>query len=168
MLLIVGIDGADWDLVAPWLRAGGLPALASLADAGTGGRAVSTIPAATFPAWTSFATASEPGRHGIFDFSVREGYGIRFLHAGDRAVPSIWRRLADAGLRVAVYNLPGAYPPEPLPGGIFISGFDTPVATAIDPSFVHPRALHGELSRRHGSLVISDLNEIRIDAGWHE
>jgi predicted AlkP superfamily phosphohydrolase/phosphomutase len=166
-LVIVGVDGAAWDFVAPWIDADLLPTLASLRARSCFGRARSTTPAVTFPAWTSFATACEPQEHGIFDFSLRTGYGMRFVSAADRAAPSIWKRLADAGQRVCVYNLPASFPPEPLPGGVFISGFDTPVATAIDPSFVHPRELHAELTRRFGPLVISDLNEARIDAGWH-
>ncbi len=167
-LLIVGIDGAGWDLVEPWIAAGELPALAALRAAGRHGRARSTVPAATFPAWTSFATAAEPAEHGIFDFSLRQGYGMRFVSARDRCAPSIWQRLANAGLRVCVYNLPASFPPERLPGGVFLSGFDTPVTTAIDPSFVHPRSLHRELTHRFGPLVISDLNEARIGPDWHE
>ncbi|HYC22130.1 MAG TPA: alkaline phosphatase family protein [Candidatus Bathyarchaeia archaeon] len=167
MLLIIGIDGASWEVVDRWISAGELPFLGALRQAASWGRARSTVPAATFPAWTSFATAAEPGEHGIFDFSVRHGYSIRFVSARDRGVESIWHRLAQAGLRVCVYNLPASFPPEPLPGGVFISGFDTPVATAIDPSFVQPRELHAELTRRFGPLVISDLNEARIGAGWH-
>src|SRR5262249_45670461 len=103
----------------------------------------------------------------IFDFSIRRGYSVRFASARDRATPSIWRRLSDAGRRVCVYNLPASFPPEELRGGIFISGFDSPVATAIDSSFVRPRSLHAELTRRFGPLVISDLNEARIGDGWH-
>jgi len=167
-VLVVGIDGADWDLLDPWIRRGELPAIASLRERGVHGRAVSTDPPATFPAWTSFATASEPVDHGVFDFTLRRGYSIRFVSARDRGRPSIWSRVAAGGRRVAVYNLPASYPPEELPGGLFVSGFDTPVATAIDPSFVHPRGLHAELTRRHGPLVISDLNEVRIGEGWHE
>jgi predicted AlkP superfamily phosphohydrolase/phosphomutase len=167
MLLALGIDGASWDVLGPWLASGALPNLAALRARARWGRVRSTVPAATFPAWTSFATASEPGQHGIFDFSLREGYAVRFVSARDRAVPSIWQRLATAGRRVCVYNLPASYPPDALDDGIFISGFDTPVATAIDPSFVHPRALHAELTRRFGPLVISDLNEVSIGRGWH-
>jgi predicted AlkP superfamily phosphohydrolase/phosphomutase len=167
MLLALGIDGASWEVLAPWLDGGALPNLAALRARARWGRVRSTTPAATFPAWTSFATASEPGVHGIFDFSLREGYAMRFVSSRDRQVPSIWQRLADAGRRVCVYNLPASYPPDPLHDGIFISGFDTPIATAIDPSFVHPRALHGELTRRFGPLVISDLNEVSIGRGWH-
>ena len=167
-VIVVGIDGADWDLLDPWIAAGELPAIAALRGAGVAGRSVSTDPPATFPAWTSFATACEPVEHGVFDFTLRRGYSIRFVSARDRARHSIWSRVAGSGRRVAVYNLPASYPPEELPGGVFVSGFDTPVATAIDPSFVHPRGLHAELTRRHGPLVISDLNEVRIDGGWHE
>lgn len=167
-VLVVGIDGTDWDLLDPWIRSGDLPAIAALRARGVHGRSVSTDPPATFPAWTSFATASEPVEHGIFDFTLRRGYSIRFVSARDRGRPSIWSRVAASGRRVAVYNLPASFPPEELPEGIFISGFDTPVATAIDPSFVRPRGLHAELTRRHGPLVISDLNEVRVGEGWHE
>ena len=51
-VIVVGIDGADWDLLDPWIAAGELPAIAALRGAGVAGRSVSTDPPATFPAWT--------------------------------------------------------------------------------------------------------------------
>jgi len=70
-LLVIGLDGASLDLVRPWADEGRLPVLAALMKRGAWGRLRSTVPPATFPAWTSLVTGVNPGRHGIFDFSAR-------------------------------------------------------------------------------------------------
>ena len=62
-LLVVGLDGATLDLIAPWAADGRLPALARLMRAGAWGPLRSTVPPATFPAWTSLVTGVNPGRH---------------------------------------------------------------------------------------------------------
>ena len=61
MLLILGLDGATLDLVEPWAADGTLPNLARLLREGAWGRLASTVPAATFPSWTSFMTGVNPG-----------------------------------------------------------------------------------------------------------
>ena len=70
-LLVIGLDGATLDLILPWAAEGRLPALARLMDRGAWGPLRSTVPAATFPAWTSLVTGMNPGRHGVLDFSER-------------------------------------------------------------------------------------------------
>ena len=70
-LLVIGLDGATLDLVAPWAAAGELPTLARLMAAGSWGPLRSTLPPATFPAWTSLVTGVNPGRHGVLDFVER-------------------------------------------------------------------------------------------------
>ncbi len=65
MILVVAWDGADLGLVEPWIAAGELPHLAALVERGATRSLASTRPAVTFPAWTSFLTASSPDRHGI-------------------------------------------------------------------------------------------------------
>src|SRR4029453_2158053 len=69
-LLVIGLDGATFDLVARWAAAGELPALARLMAAGTWGPLESTLPPATFPAWTSLVTGVNPGRHRVLDFGA--------------------------------------------------------------------------------------------------
>ena len=51
--------------------------------------------------------------------------------------------------RVAVLTVPATYPPEAI-DGVMVSGFDSPLATAIDGSFVHPRSLYGDIQRLVG------------------
>lgn len=168
MLLILGLDGATLDLVEPWAADGSLPHLARLLETGAWGRLASTVPAATFPSWTSFMTGVNPGRHGVLDFTRRERgeYAVRFVNATYRKAPTIWRLLSDAGRRVSVLGMPGTYPPEPI-NGYMISGFDTPVTTRADASFVHPPAFADEVAAA-GGFPFADFQEFDIGPGWHE
>jgi predicted AlkP superfamily phosphohydrolase/phosphomutase len=167
-LLVIGLDGATLDLVSPWAAAGRLPTLARLLATGAWGRLRSTIPAATFPAWTSLVTGVNPGRHGIFDFTERVPgtHRVRFVNGSRRRAPALWTRLAAAGARVAVVTVPATYPPESLPG-VMVSGFDSPVTTAIDGSFVHPRALWADIQRTIGRVPFADFQEVVTGPGWH-
>jgi predicted AlkP superfamily phosphohydrolase/phosphomutase len=90
----------------------------------------------------TFATGVNPGRHGIFDFTRRVfgTYEVTFINSTFRAEPSVWRQLSDQGRRVCVLGLPGTYPPEQI-NGCMISGFDTPVTTRADASFIYPAEL---------------------------
>ena len=56
----------------PMLAAGELPNLARLSVAGGFARVATTYPAQTPVAWSTFATGTNPGGHGIFDFLRRD------------------------------------------------------------------------------------------------
>lgn len=169
MIAIVGLDGATWDLAGPFMEAGDMPALARLVRHGASGVLRSTVPPVTFPAWSSFMTGANPGKHGIFDFSRRlpGTYEIAFVTSRDRRLPTMWRLLSDAGRKVAVLGVPTTYPPEPV-NGVMVGGFDSPVATGIDGSFVHPRAFYDEMRAAVGPYTITDFQELRIGPGWHD
>ena len=65
-LVVLGWDSATFDVVDPLARAGKLPVLKSLADAGHRASLRSTWPPMTDCAWTSAFTGTNPGKHGIF------------------------------------------------------------------------------------------------------
>jgi predicted AlkP superfamily phosphohydrolase/phosphomutase len=167
-LLVIGLDGATLSLVEPWAAAGHLPTLARLLDAGAFGALRSTLPAATFPAWTSLVTGVNPGRHGVLDFTERVPgtYRLRFVNGGRRRAPALWTRLGAAGRRVAVLTVPATYPPEPV-HGVMVSGFDSPLATAIDGSFVHPPELYDDIRQVVGRVPFADFQEAFTGPGWH-
>jgi len=154
--------------VRPWVAAGRLPHLGALMARGSWGPLRSTIPAATFPAWTSLVTGVGPGRHGVFDFSERVPgtYRVRFVNGSWRRVPALWNRLDAAGRRAAIVTVPATYPPEPI-AGVMVSGFDSPLATAIDGSFVHPRDLYRDIARVVGRVPFADFQEVATGPGWH-
>ena len=91
-LLIIGLDGATFDLIRPWATAGKLPNIARLMRSGTSAPLRSVPNQNSAPAWSSFATGKNPGKHGIFYFDERiEGtYNKRYLNGGFRQGESWW------------------------------------------------------------------------------
>jgi predicted AlkP superfamily phosphohydrolase/phosphomutase len=148
--LVIGLDGATLDLVKPWADEGKLPTLSRLMERGAWGALRSTVPPVTAPAWTSFMTGKNPGRHGIFDFiELKPGtYDVRYTNGGTARARSLWRILGDSGLRVGVVNVPMTYPPEEV-NGYLISGLDTPDE---ESDFIRPAGLARELKERLGGV----------------
>lgn len=129
-LLIIGIDGATFDLIKPWAEAGHLPNLARLMDNGVHAPLASTLPPVTSPAWPTFMTGCNPGKHGVFDFIQPSGANYSMVNATQIRQPTIWQRLSRAGYRVGVLNVPITYPPQPL-NGFLVSGIPSPLSGAI-------------------------------------
>lgn len=162
--LLIGLDGLEPTLATRWMDEGRLPHLAALARRGAFMPCASTVPHATFPAWATCVTGVNPGRHGVFDFTrMRPGsYGIAFTNATQRRAPALWNVLSDAGARVGVLGVPGTFPPEPV-NGFMVSGFDSPVSTAVSRAFVYPEALYPRVK----DWRFADFQETRIGPGWH-
>ena len=164
-VLLIGIDGAEPTLLERWMDSGDLPHLAALRARGAFMPCASTVPPATFPAWTTCVTGVNPGRHGIFDFTqlMHETRQLRFVNSTYRDAPALWNILSEAGKRVCVLGVPGTYPPEPV-NGIMVSGFDSPVCTAVDASFVYPANAFEDVKEWR----FADFQESTIGEGWHE
>jgi len=163
-LLLIGLDGAEPSLLGPWMDSGALPNLAALRARGIFMPLASTRPPVTFPAWTTCVTGVNPGRHGVFDFTemMPGAYGLRFVNSGRRRVPALWNILDAAGKRSCVLGVPGTYPPEPL-NGVMVSGFDSPVTTGVDRSFVYPAERYASVREWR----FADFQEHDIGPGWH-
>jgi predicted AlkP superfamily phosphohydrolase/phosphomutase len=171
-VFMVGWDGATFDLIRPWVAQGKLPHIARLMEQGAHGPLRSTIPPWTFPAWTSFMTGKNPGKHGIFDFfRPRPGtYDLEFVKGGDRSGPTFWQILSEAGRSVVSISLPCTFPPDPV-NGVMISGFDFPgegPGSFVDPQGMYPRELYAELNRTVGrhpidASIITEVNRGRFD-----
>jgi predicted AlkP superfamily phosphohydrolase/phosphomutase len=166
--LIIGLDGADLRLIHTFGRRR-LPALFQLMDSGVTAAQRSVQPPATLPNWTTFLTGVNPGVHGVFDFTTRHGYSVRFDGGSVRAVPTWLARLDALGEACACVGFPGTYPPERLRHGLCISGWDAPVSFEADASFVWPRAVYAQLTRRFGALSFDEVNQFRTDDPfWHD
>jgi predicted AlkP superfamily phosphohydrolase/phosphomutase len=141
-ILVIGLDGADWHLIGPWMDAGKLPRLRAIRDEGVSGPLLSTIPPLSPPAWTTAATGVNPGRHGIFDFFRMDfdsltGYTET---AASRRVPGVWTLLSENGRRVGVVNMPMTDPPDPV-NGFQIAGMPHPDSLG----FAYPPQLEARL-----------------------
>jgi len=125
-VLVIGVDGGTFDLIDPWAAAGDLPNLAHLMAEGARGPLESTLPPVTSPAWPTFATGMNPGKHGVFDFIRPAGGQFELVNATSIRAPTLWQILSEAGRTVGVVNVPVTYPPTPV-NGFMISGMLSPM-----------------------------------------
>jgi len=126
-VLVIGIDGGTFKLLRPWAEQGHLPNLARLMDQGVSGLLESTLPPVTSPAWPTFATGKNPGKHGVFDFIRPMGGDFDLVNSSSIRARTLWQILSAAGRRVGVINVPVTYPPAPV-NGFVIGGMLSPVS----------------------------------------
>jgi predicted AlkP superfamily phosphohydrolase/phosphomutase len=163
-VFVVGLDGATFDLIGPWAQAGHLPNLRHLMAVGAWGELRTTIPPMTGPAWTSFMTGQNPGRHGIYDWIARrpDSYDMVPLSARQRQARSLWSIASDAGRRVFALNVPMTYPPEPI-NGTLIAGLPAVVPRA---DIAYPTTAYDEITELVGDYILyPDPGQAYSDSG---
>ena len=136
-VVIIGLDGTTWKLLDPLLQQGRLPNLQKIINGGSRATLVSTKPPVTVPAWTTFATGVNPGKHGCYDFFL-PGKTIRDFRPAtsqEIKVPTLYELLHAAGKKSILINLPNSYPPR-LPDMTLITDFMT-----IGEDYVFPASL---------------------------
>lgn len=110
-VLVIGLDGGDWDVILPLAQAGYLPTIGGIVDAGT--RAdMNCVPAwprfACYcpPVWISIATGQPESIHRIRDLDQR---------SDERRSKTIWNVVADHGGSSTLLSWRNTWPPdEPL------------------------------------------------------
>lgn len=124
------------------LARGELPNLARIRQSGFYSRLRTTYPAQTPVAWSSFATGTNPGGHGIFDFISRDPRTYlpdaalsRFEKpknifsapqvVNNRQGTPLWHALSQAGVPSVVLRCPCTFPPDEI-NGRMIAGVGVP------------------------------------------
>ncbi|HYK93158.1 MAG TPA: alkaline phosphatase family protein [Thermoplasmata archaeon] len=159
--LVLGLDGATFDLLDPLMAAGDLPYLSRLAREGRRARLTSVFPPKTIPAWYSFATGKDPGELGIFGFTEPDGGpGRSKIVQTFRPAEALWDTLSRRGVRVGVLNFP-------LRGGYPLNGFVVPGMLTEQPA-TYPESLRAELERVLGRPYLPELPPYRDSerASW--
>ena len=121
-VLIVGIDGADWDMIRPMLGRGELPHLTSLIQSGAHGPLHSLQPITSPVIWTTIATGKGPDQHGILDFTMpdpQSGEPVA-ISSNTRKSKAFWNILSEAGISCAVIGWWASWPAEPI-NGVMVS-----------------------------------------------
>lgn len=151
-VLVIGIDGATFDVILPLVKAGRLPHLGRLMREGCWGPLCTVVPPVTAPAWSSFMTGLNPGRHGVYDFRYRRpgSYELATNNASTIDAPLLWETLSQSGKRSCIMHVPATYPPRPIDGEC-ITGLLTP---ADATEFTYPPGLTDELLRAIPDYVV--------------
>lgn len=119
--LLIGLDGATFTVLDPFMAQGLMPNLKSLVDGGVRATLRTIVPALTPPAWTSLMTGRRPGHHGIFDFfqkSAANSEKIEFSTSKDVRTETVWSMVNKNGLSVTVLNFPLMFPAPELNGHV--------------------------------------------------
>ena len=157
---VVGLDGASWRLLDPWLAAGDLPNLAALREAGSWAGTRSCLPPVTFPNWKCYSAGKDPGGFGVFWFEhvdLAQGR-IEVAEGGDFRTAELWDYLNDEGQSAGVVNMPTMYPPRAIDGVVVAGGPDAVEGEyrSIDAGYTYPEGLAADLEERFDYAVHPD------------
>ena len=160
-VMFIGLDGATFDLLDPFINKGLMPNLKKLIQEGAKGLLETSIPPITPTAWVSWMTGKNPGKHGVFEFLLRrKGAGSLPdvpVSSMSRDGMTFWDVLAQHGKRAIVTNVPCTYPPA-IANGVMVSDFLTPRGRR---DFAYPPALLQEIESQFGpyELYITEVYE---------
>jgi predicted AlkP superfamily phosphohydrolase/phosphomutase len=141
-VIVIGLDGLEPTIVESMLQRGELPNMARIRQMGSYSRLRTTYPAQTPVAWSSFATGTNPGGHGIFDFISRNPATYQPDAALSHFAPPknmfsppqvvnqrkgvpFWQTLSQAGVPSIVLRCPCTFPPDEI-NGRMIAGVGVP------------------------------------------
>ncbi len=144
-ILIIGLDGVDFDLAEELIARNVMPNLHELCKKGTRGRIFSNPPLQSSCTWTSFITGKNAGKHGIFGcFAYKDNsYELKILNSLERKSETLWHILNRYGKTVGILNLPSLFPPEKI-DGYMVCGM---LAPSINCNFTYPKELKDALLR---------------------
>lgn len=132
-VLVLGLDGATFDVLGPLAADGTMPHLAALMRDSALVQLNSVEPTITPTAWTTFQTGCDPADHAILDYRYldhRAGQ-VRLNHAGRVRQSTLFEQVAEAGGEVVSLNLPMTFPASPRVRALIVGGLDSPSCEAV-------------------------------------
>lgn len=149
-VIVIGLDGADWQFLDPLLSAGHMPHLKSLIDKGSSGILQSLNPPLSPLIWTTMMTGTSPLEHRVLDFTrFHPDDGTREpITSSERQVPALWTMTALEQRSAGVFGMWATYPAESIRGVVvsdrlysFQHHGEAPVAGVASPTEWQTRSL---------------------------
>ncbi|HDS09404.1 MAG TPA: hypothetical protein ENN73_04175 [Firmicutes bacterium] len=122
-IFLLGIDGADLEIVQALIRKGELPGFKKILEAGSAAPLLSPVIANSAPSWASIFTGKDIAEHGIVYFQNQYEDRVEFFDLfldtidGER----LWTGFDLKDMKSCIINVPITFPPEKV-NGIMISG----------------------------------------------
>jgi len=147
-IIIIGIDGAGWNVIDNLLEKGVLPNIQAMMKEGSYGTLKTIKPTKSAVIWTSIATGKSMLKHGVVDWYYLKKNNIRVpFRQSERRAKAFWNIFGDLGYSVGIINWFITFPPEEVNGYMVseefrhISEHDYP-----DTAICYPRTLQKKLS----------------------
>ncbi|MEW6744245.1 MAG: alkaline phosphatase family protein, partial [Planctomycetota bacterium] len=183
-VLLLGLDGAEWDIIDPLIEQGKLPNLARLKKEGVFGKLRSFEPILSPIIWTSIATGKTPEKHGIGWFMVQsEKTGQRLpVTSKVRRCKAFWIIVSDNDISTGLLGWWATYPAERVKGFILtdfiayhnfgVTGRDVrsdlgktyplDLIEEVEPLIVDPAELSFELVSRFAHVSGEEFERARV------
>jgi len=122
-VVVIGIDGATWDPVVPYIEKGLLPGYSHFWNHGLHGPLISTIPYITQPGWKAYSMGKNPGKMGVFFWSKIDWKDMKIKNINSLGFDGVdyWDILGQKGYKTAIIDMPSTFPPKPV-NGVLITG----------------------------------------------
>jgi predicted AlkP superfamily phosphohydrolase/phosphomutase len=158
-MIIIGLDGATWDVITPLLERNELPNFMKLMEMGVYGNLTSAPPLSP-QSWTTIATGKIPEKHGINTFFVRIPGEIEPIPVNRLMIKTktIWQILSENNKSVGILNWLITWPPEE------VNGFIIPDWLAMDNS-TYPPSLLKELK---DNLELKEIVKVYKEEDYKE
>src|SRR6516225_2810441 len=161
-VIVLGVNGMEWDILRPLLLQNKLPNLASVIKRGAYGK-LQTVSAPNCPrVYCTMFTSTKPEEHGVTGFVVG---GITANTHMLKQEP-FWSILSKKGVTVGMANVPATFPVLPV-NGYMISGMLTrgkncedgvlcapKLSEVMGGDAVYPRSMEAELLKNVGDFYI--------------
>ncbi len=144
--IVVGLDGAHFELINPWINKEELPNIKKCIENGAYGDLEVCLPPVTSPNWKCYSTGKNPGKLGIFWWENIDIKNRRVYFPAKRKMQhkEIWDYLSESGYKVAVIGMPLTYPPKKVNGIIVAGGPDCP-----ERGFTYPKKIEKILKYKY-------------------
>jgi predicted AlkP superfamily phosphohydrolase/phosphomutase len=118
--LVIGVNGAEWDMIRPLILRGEMPNLARLMENGVSGKLRTTADPNCPKVYSAIFTSTPVEENGISGF---ESNGLTVTSDLLKGTP-FWSTLSERGITVGMANVPGTFPVRAV-NGYMISGMLT-------------------------------------------
>jgi predicted AlkP superfamily phosphohydrolase/phosphomutase len=125
-VFLIGIDGADWEMVKPLAKNGKLPNFSKLMKKGASAKINTNDKSASPVCWTSIATGQLSNKHGIKDFLYKDPKtGKRTPYTSNmRKTKAFWNILSEKGILTGIVGWYVTWPVEKV-NGFMVSSYRT-------------------------------------------
>jgi len=154
----IGLDGAHFELIQPWIDDGKLPNIQQAIESGISSDLRSVLPPVTSPNWKAYATGKNPGKLGIFWWENVDVENQRVHYPTERknAHKEFWELIGETE-PVGVLGVPTTHPPRPV-NGFLVSG----APDSAETGYTHPESLEGELEAAH-DYTVTKRNRLSVN-----
>jgi len=164
-VVMIGLDGATFNIIEPLLKQNKLPFFQRLIDTGSYGTVESNLPVNSASNWATLLSGKNPGKHNIYDFLVADNgsYQPKLITNQSLKSPALWNLINSHQFQTISLNIPIISDPEPL-NGIIVPGVLSPGGKV----HAYPEQVTKELEQQNYTTDSGFARNLNPDVYFHQ